>query len=164
MKRRISLLLAALLLLGCYAAAAEVGMANPWVETTAEGLMDALGVDLAVPDGATNVAWRLLEAEQLGELQFTWYEEDYTVRVAPTDEFQDISGMYYEWEHQEECDIGRCKGVMYRAQDGEYTADLCLWYDELTGLMYSVSVVDTDLDGFDITAAAQEVFVPMQTE
>ena len=164
MKKRISLLIAMALALGCGAVFAETGVSNPWVKTTEDGLMEALGLRFGVPEGATDVTWLILEEEQLAELQFTWYDEDYTARIMPSDEFQDISGMYYDWQQQFDCEIGRCEGICYRAYDGEYTADLCLWYDALTGLMYSVSVVDTDLDGFDITASAQEIYVPMQTE
>lgn len=162
MKRVLLIALAVLLALG--AAAAETGIANPWTPTTAQGLMDALGLQLGLPDGATNVRWRMMESQQMGEVQFTWQGVDYTARVQPTDEFEDISGMYYQWESEEACAVGRCKGVCRRAHEGENTIDVCLWYDDLTGLMYSVSVVDTDLDGFDILAAAQILYIPMQTE
>ena len=139
-------------------------MANPWSPTTAQGLMDALGLQLGLPDGATNVTWQMMENPQMGQVQFNWQGEDYTARVAPTDEFEDISGMYYDWEVEDECEVGRCKGVIRRAHDGGNTVDVCLWYDDLTGLMYSVSVVGADLDGFDITAAAQILYIPLQTE
>lgn len=164
MKRMISLLLAALLALCWAAALGEAGIANPWTDTDADGLMDTLGLRLGVPEGATNVTWRMLVEYQMGEVQFTWQGENYIARVAPTDDFQNISGMEYHWEQQTGCSVGRCDGFVYRAHDGGNTVDLCLWYDALTGLMYSVGVVDTDLEGFDITAAAQEIFVPMQTE
>ena len=163
MKRRICILLA-LLAIFSGAALAETGMANPWTQTTAQGLMDVLGLQLGLPDGATNVTWQMMENPQMGQVQFTWQGEDYTSRVAPTDEFEDISGMYYNWEIEDECEVGRCKGVVRRAHDDGNTVDVCLWYDDLTGLMYSVSVVGTDSDGFDITAAAQILYIPMQTE
>mgnify|MGYP003550882133 CR=1 FL=1 len=67
-------------------------------------------------------------------------------------------------EIEDECEVGRCKGVVRRAHDDGNTVDVCLWYDDLTGLMYSVSVVGADSEGFDITAAAQILYIPMQTE
>ena len=164
MKKWISLLIAMALVWCCGAALAETGIANPWTETTGERLMEALGLQLGVPEDATNVTWRMLEAEQMGELQCNWNDVALTARVAPSDDFQDISGMYYEWQHQEACAVGRCDGVVSIAEDGENTVETCLWYDALTGLMYSVSAVDTDLDGFDIVALAEQVYVPMQTE
>ena len=163
MKRVICVVLSLLVMAGGMAMA-EAGLANPWTQTTAQGLMDALGLQLGLPDGATNVTWQMTEAPQMGQVQFSWEGEDYTARVAPTDAFEDISGMYYSWAAEDACEIGRCKGVCRRAFDGDNTVDVCLWYDELTGLMYSVSVVGGDLDGFDITAAAQTLYIPMQTE
>ena len=163
MRKAISVLLA-LLILAIGAAQAEVRRANPWTPTTAQGLMDALGLQLGLPDGATNVAWQMMEAEQMGQVTFTWQGEDYTARIAPADVFEDISGLYYEWEAEDKCEVGRCKGVVRRAHDGENTVDVCLWYDDPTGLMYSVSVIGADLDGFDITAAANILYIPMQTE
>ena len=145
-------------------AVAEVGVANPWTDTTREGMMEAIGLTLGVPEGATNVTWRMMKDPQMGELQFTWYGEDYTARVAPAEVFEDISGLYYEWDQEAACAVGRCEGVTRRAHAEGETVDVCLWYDALTGLMYSVSAAAPDLDGFDILAAAEQVYVPMQTE
>lgn len=163
MKKLVSILMALMVLL-CGTALAEAGLANPWSQTTAQGLMDALGLQLGLPDGATNVTWQMLEDAQMGQVQFTWQGMDYTARIAPTEAFEDISGLYYTWEAEDECEVGRCKGVVRRAHDGDNTVDVCLWYDDLTGLMYSVSAAAADLDGFDITAVAQKLYIPMQTE
>ena len=163
MKKMLAVALTALLVF-CGVAVAEVGMVNPWQETTAEGLMDSLGVTLGVPDGATDVSYRMMEQSQLGEMTFSWYDMDYTARVAPTDGFEDISGVYIEWNQSMDCSVGRCAATDSRGPDGEDTVELCLWYDELTGLMYSLCVSAPDLDGFDILAAADQVYVPMQTE
>ncbi len=157
--------LVALWALALVGASAEVGIANPWTETTAEGAMEALGLELGVPEGATDVSWRMLEEEQLAEMTFTWYELPYTARVKPADAFEDISGLYYDWPQELECVVGgRCKGVCRRATDGDVTVDNCLWYDEATGLMYSVSAQWPDMDGFDIQASAEQLYVPGQTE
>jgi hypothetical protein len=91
-----SILLALLAVIGG-AALAEASSANAWTQTTAQGLMDALGLQLGRPDGAANVSWQMLEARQMGQVRFTWQGEDYTARIAPTDVFEDISGLYYEW-------------------------------------------------------------------
>jgi len=163
MKKAVSILLAVLVMVGGIALA-EAGLADPWTPTTAQGLMDALGLQLGLPDGATNVTWRMLEEAQMGEVAFTWQGMDYIARTALTDEFEDISGMDFAWEATRDCEVGRCGGVCCRAHDGGNTVELCLWYDELTGVMYAVSAADEDLDGFDITAAAQILYIPLQTE
>ena len=163
MRKLLSMVLAALFLLAA-TCSAEVGMANPWTETDADGLMETLGLALGVPEGATDVSWRMMEEGQMGELTFKWNDMEYTARVAPTDGFEDISGVYCEWDQSVECSVGRCDAVDYRGQDGEEILDVCLWYDDLTGLMYSLYTSGADLDGFDILAAAEQVYVPMQTE
>lgn len=163
MRRAFSALLA-LLALACGAALAEAGLVNPWTPTTAQGLMDVLGLQLGLPDGATNVSWQMMEQAQMGQMKFTWQGMDCTARVAPTEAFEDISGLHFQWERADECEVGRCKGIARRAHDGGNTVDACLWYDDFTGLMYSVSAIDADLDGFDIVAVARKLYIPMQTE
>lgn len=164
MMRKLVTIVAALLALCVGAAMAEVGLANPWMDTTAEALKAEYGLELGVPEGATNVAWRVLPAKPLGEMTFTWYDMDYTARIAPTEGFEDISGIYVDWENQSEWTVGRCAAVCYRGRDGENMVDLCLWYDELTGMMYSVSTEAKDLDGFDILASAEQLYIPLQSE
>ena len=161
MKKMFAILLALLMLGG---AMAEVGMANPWVETDAEGVMQAVGVSFGVPEGAENVVYRVLESESLAEMEFTWYGMDYTARIKPAGAFEDISGMYYEWEQDMDVTVGNCEGVEYRAEDEGMTFDVCLWYDVVPGLMYSVSTSGEDLDGFDIIAAAEQVYIPAQSD
>ena len=163
MKKWIAAVLAALMMLSC-AAVAEAGMANPWTESTAEEVLEVFGVELGVPDGATDVTWRMNEASQMAEMDFIWDGMAYTARVAPANEFEDISGLYYEWTLEDACSVGRCDGVCRRAFDEGLTVDVCLWYDDLTGLMYCVCAAAEDLDGFDIQAAADQVYIPMQTE
>ena len=162
MKKLIVLIMAFALV--CSAALAEAGMANPWAETTADGLMEKLGLQFGVPEGATDVRYRMMEAEKLAEMTFTWDDMEYTARIKPAAAFEDISGLYYSWENVEEDDsVGGCPTWEARAEDGDRIVDLCLWYDAAPGLMYSLNTSGPDhLDGFDILAAAQQVYVPVQ--
>ena len=77
-------------------------------------------------------------------------------------ELLDISGLYYVWENEEAIAVGPCSGVIGQAQDGETWAELCLWYDITPGLMYSLSVFTPDPDGLDLTAVAEQVYLPVQ--
>lgn len=137
-----------------------VGMINPWVGTDAEGFMEALGMTVAIPEGAENVAYRLMG--DLGEAQFTLDGMDYTARIKPAADFEDISGMYYEWESDESVTIGGCEGTEARVRDGDTTVDVCLWFDAAPGIMYSLSTKGADLDGFDLTAVAEMIYAPVQ--
>ena len=166
MKKLIAIALTAMMLL-TFSVLAETpieGMTNPWLDTTAEGLMEALGVEFKVPEGAENVVFRMLREESLAEMDFDLDGMTYTARIQPAVEWTDISGMYYKWENTlEDFTIGGCPAWEGRAADGEDTADLCLWFDVVPGLMYSLGTVgEGDLDGFDLTAIAEQVYVPVQ--
>ena len=76
----------------------------------------------------------------------------------PSVKLQDISGMYFSWENVEEVTINGCPGTIGQANTGsEDKVERCLWYDEAKGIMYSLSVIDTDLDGLDLTAIAEQI-------
>ncbi len=71
--------------------------------------------------------------------------------------------MYFGWENEETVTVGRCRGTIGQAQTGsEEWVELCLWYDRVPGLMYSLSVYTTELDGLDLTAVAEQVYIPVQ--
>ena len=166
MKKILVLTVAVALALALCAAAgceASVGMANPWREVTAEELLQTLGFGFGIPEGAENVSYAIIEDEGLAEMRFTWYDMDYTARMKAAVEFEDISGLYYDsWDYEDDCTVGYCEGKVMRAHDDEGMVDLCLWYDVVPGIMYSVSAAGADLDGFDILAAAEALFVPVQ--
>lgn len=140
-----------------------VGLANPWVDTDAQGIIDALGFGFVVPMDAENVTYRMMKSEGLGEMDFTYANIEMTARMQSIDRFEDISGMFYEkWDVEEPAEIGYVQGYTKRTHDGNKTIDVCLWYDAVPGLMYSLTAEADDLDGFDISAIAIEMFVPMQ--
>ena len=145
----------------------EVSLPNPWVDMTAEELTEASGLTFGVPEGAENVIYRYLPADGLAEMQFNWNGGEYTARILPVDlqegQLMNISGMYFAWENEEAVTIGRCPGTIGQAQCGsEDWAELCQWYDMAPGLMYSLSVSTTDIDGLDLTAIAEQVYIPVQ--
>ena len=141
-------------------------LSNPWTDMTAEELMEASGLAFGVPEGAENVIYRYLQSENLAEMQFTSGPDEYCARIQPAalaeGELLDISGLYYVWENEEAIAVGPCSGVIGQAQDGETWAELCLWYDITPGLMYSLSVFTPDPDGLDLTAVAEQVYLPVQ--
>ena len=144
-----------------------VDIANPWEDMTAEGLMAEAGLAFGVPEGAEDIIYRYLRSEGLAEMQFTWENGEYCARIQPASlqegELMNISGIYYSWEHEEPVYVGYCKGTIGVAQTGsEDWVELCLWYDAAPGLMYSLSVCATDVDGLDLTALAEQVYLPMQ--
>ena len=143
----------------------DVGMINPWIDTTAEQLTELSGLSFGVPEGAENVIYRWLEADQLAEMQFTLDGDEYCARIQPAAEVMNISGMYFAWDHEEAVQINHCEGTLGLAQTGsEDWVELCQWFDAAPGLMYSLSVSTTDSDGLDLTAVADMVYLPVQGE
>lgn len=51
---------------------------------------------------------------------------------------------------------------MKRHKGENESVDVCIWYDVVPGYVYSLSTRGADLDGFDITAIAEQVYKPMQ--
>lgn len=138
-------------------------MVNPMVETDADGLMEQLGLRLNCPENAENVKYFVI-AGNLGEMQFTMDGVKLSARIQPAAEYTDISGMYYDFETEEEISIGSCQGKHLRhSGDGE-NAEVVLWFDVAPGIMYSLSGQGDELSAIDFPAIAEQVYAPMQGE
>ena len=60
-------------------------------------------------------------------------------------------------------EVGGCAGTIGEAKTGSTEwVELCQWYDAAPGLMYSLSVSTVDPDGLDLTAVAEQVYLPLQ--
>ena len=176
--KKIALLLAAVLLLGCVLTACgkkeekaasqpseaeekPVGMVNPMVETDATGFLAQCGTELNVPQGAADVKYFVIN-QTIGQMTFQLDGVDCTARIKPAAEFEDISGMYCTWDAEEDCTICGFDGRQMRGKTDGSAVDVCLWYDVVPGLMYSLTAQAKDLSGFDPTAVAEQVYKPMQ--
>ena len=136
-----------------------VGMANPWVETDAEGLMKTLGLQFDVPENAEDVVYRMNKSEKMAEMKFVLNDMPFTARIKPAAlEMEDISGLHYKWDVEEESEQHWHQEKIMRAKDGKDTVEAILWFDIVPGLTYSLSTKAPDLDGFDIVAVAQMVW------
>ena len=134
-------------------------IANPWEDLTAEQLKAESGLSFGLPEGIENVIYRYLPDENLAEMQFTAGSDEFCARIQPADEPMNISGMYFDWDNEEEVHIGQSTGTIGQAKTGsEDWVELCQWYDADQGLQYSLSVYTTDIDGLDLTALAEQVY------
>ena len=180
MKRFLSIVLAAALCFsfaGCAendtqavteteAASQAAAVANPMVETDLAGILEATGLSFEPLDGAENVKYFIYHGT-LAEMQFTYDGVDYRYRMAATDKLQevdDISGLYYQWTVEEDCEVANriAKQRRYIGTDGYI--DNILWLDVVPGVAYSLTAEAKDLDGFDILAIAEQIFTPLQGE
>ena len=87
----------------------------------------------------------------------------YNTAVNPREPIRPVSR--HEWDNpQEDIKVGDCPAWEARATDDMGSVDLCMWYDAVPGLMYAVSArSEGDMDGFDILAAAEAIYEPVQT-
>ncbi|MBR1853309.1 MAG: hypothetical protein IJ794_09245, partial [Lachnospiraceae bacterium] len=130
---------------------------NPWKELTEEELVKATGRTFRLPAEAQNVHYSYMESEGIVEAVFEWEALDFTVRRKQESGFEDISGMYYDWVIQNDVKIGTFVGKEFTAFSEQKTVKVCMWYDTEEELMYSLSVMAADLNGFDIRALAERL-------
>ncbi len=139
-----------------------VSLANPWLDLDAEQLRELAGKAFRLPEGAENAVYRWLDSERMAEIQFTWNSGEYCFRAKPVMPEQgdspDISGLYYDWESEEEVSVGGYSGYLVQAKTGsEEWTERCQWYDEDAGMTYALSVTAADVDGLDLTAVAEQI-------
>ena len=56
------------------------------------------------------------------------------------------------------------KAVIMQAADGDNTVEVVNWLDMVPGIVYSLSTVQPDVNGLDLTAIAEQIYIPMQGE
>ena len=142
------------------------GVANPWEDSDCDDIFQTFGFAMNLPVGATDVSYQKNMDDGIAQMLFKLGDArmQFTFRMAATNEFEDISGLYYEWDVEDESEYKGCEAKFCRANTEEQTVDSMLWYEAAPGVMYSLSTAAEDLDGFDIQAIADELFIPMQGE
>ena len=157
------LVLALALLAGCGAKPADnapggeetaAEMANPVKEATAMEILARFGVVMETPEGALIDSYSIIEGDMtIAEERFELSGRHYTARFMPAAAYEDISGMYYEWQHTETANDLYNTTVRYN--DGaQGVIDL---YDAANGLVCSLAV-DSGADPDDLKAVAKAAF------
>ena len=137
-----------------------VGMENPWNNNaTAQEVEELTGAKLIVPDGAYDVAYLTLDSEKLVEMNFTLDDARFSVRVKPASDFEDISGLYYEWDAEGVDKVGEADAQI-RLFFGENISNV-LWYDGER--MYSVFTNGADKEGMEAIRIANIVYGTAET-
>ena len=149
MKKRLSiclcLVLALSLLAGCGAQKAPaaaptaeepaVGLPNPVKASSAEEIAARFGVEMKAPDGAEELSWVIIEGDMpLAQLGFSLGGIAYNYRVAKAEAYEDISGMYYEWQ-EVSAEEGGGSIRLISGEAGVYDR-----FDAEEGLVYSLSM------------------------
>ena len=153
------LLLALTLLSGCGRTAAPagepaVGIPNPQKESSEIEILTRFGTVMSLPEGGLVDDYFILEGENsTAEMRFELNGQHYTARFMPAQEYEDISGMYYEWQHTETAND--LYNTTLRFNDGaEGVIDL---YDRDLGLICSLST-KSGADAETLRSVAGAVF------
>lgn len=139
------LLTAALLLAGCGFAEEEekVQMVNPLRESTAEEILQELGIAFTVPQGVEDTKFFIINTEDgaIAEMRFVKDGVNGTFRIlaadVPGESLPDISGMFFEWQKQAEAMVGYNDAELTWNEGAE---GVIRWYDYAPGLLYSISL------------------------
>ena len=113
---------------------------NPVHDSSAQEILEKLGITLHLPPDAQDVHYSILELTgepSVAQAQFSSSGLACTYRIQPASELKDISGAYFDWKSDKDIEISYCPGEVHYLE-GEQ--GICLWYDVVPGLMYSLYV------------------------
>ena len=186
----VGLCLAAVLSFAGCAQEENAQIANPITESTYEGVIEATGISMPAPEGATDVAYTLIdmgEDPQIAQMNFILDGESLCLRVQPTSTLStdlnmavetegstevsfklpeellplcDISGLNYDWTGAAQQDVQGRTAVSFTTNDG---VGFIAWVDDVTGMLYNLSMGE-NADDATLVDFANAVFVPMQGE
>ena len=156
------LLLALALLAGCGRTAAPTnepaaGLPNPQKESSEIEILTRFGTVMSLPEGGLVDNYFINEGENsIAEMRFTLNGSNYIARFMPAAEYEDISGMHYEWQHTETANDLYNTTLRYN-EGAQGVIDL---YDANLGLICSLST-DSGADPDTLRSVAKEVFSPV---
>lgn len=163
------------------------GLANPLHECTRDELVQATGIPLDAPDGASEVKYFYIDSEDtpISQVTFSLNGKQYCYRAQPTayvrieanvDENADekdlmsalndctnigaaLSGMHYKWECASLNDIAESRDAVVAFNDGK--EGFVAWLDVVPGILYSLSM-NNGASQTVLTDTAELCFVPVQ--
>lgn len=151
----------------------NVAVENPWTESDEKGVLEATGYNVKAPEDATEVRYSFCTDEKMAQVTYQKDNIDWTYRIKASSEAEDISGMNYEWNVSEEGTVSGKKAIYMGYSDAKEGSDfiddvkyiqVVNWYDDLTGVSYSLSASGNDLNGMDIQVYAEQIYDPLQKE
>lgn len=151
----------------------NVEVANPWTDSDEQGVLEATGFDLVAPEGSSNVLYSYMDESKMAQMTFEKDNTLWVYRIKATEALEDISGMNYEWIYEDQGMVSGRNAVFYGYSDATeeteyidsvYAVQVVNWFDDVTGVSYSLSASGTDINGMDIQVYAEEIYVPLQGE
>ena len=190
-----TLLLSGCMLMGLSACGAQPAEEAPQLSTdsvtedalheiTQQEMIEASGLDLPAPAGATDVTYHVLRASEacpIAEMEFTLDGQTAYLRAQSTGFIPeelgadasldalnnsmdtanwDISGLYFEPEGLFSCDVAGFRPALCWTGEGY---GVLAWVDVAPGVLYNLCSTE-GLNGDALQALAETVFVPLQGE
>jgi len=142
-----------------------VGMANPWTDSDKQGVLDATGFDLTLPESATKAVYSYMESDKLAQVSYNLDGYSWNFRVQPSSELTDISGVYYEWTSERSGKLNGCEALYTIYSEGEdenaYAYHVLNWFDSANGVLYSLSVDGEGVNNLDIQGHVKDLITAM---
>lgn len=135
--------------------ATNTGVINPWqYDVTADDVASLTGKAFPVPEAATDVTYAIMEEKKMGEMRFKLDGKEYIARMQPATDFEDISGLFYEWDAEETDSVAGFE-ALNRKNLADNISNV-LWNDG--SMMYSLYTADGTREDFDIAETADLLF------
>lgn len=132
-----------------------VGLANPWeYDVSPEEVKELTGGEFIVPEEASDIVYGVMKEAKLAEMNFTLGDVRYCARMEPADDFEDIAGLFYEWDAEGVEDMGGAEALV-RINLEENVTNV-LWYDG--SMMRSMYTNGADSEGYEVVRMARIVF------
>lgn len=137
------------------------GLANPIHECTVDEMIQIVGIDIKVPEGAEDLQCSYIDGEsKIAQIEFRIDKNKYCYRATQTEEVsemngvvseedvmkqfdeaieagEELSGYYEKWDQKGTVDVDYCDGVF--AIKNNYVG-VITWMDEVPGIRYSISM------------------------
>lgn len=154
------------LIVGCGKTTEPEKVYDVMIECTAEEVFDMIQHNLKTPEDASDIHWSLMNDSKhpdhpLAQVMFDYDGLTFTAKIQTLgDENACLSDLDYTWDYESEMTLSNWNGMkgMSYAYSGDEKIQLCTWYDPETGNNYSLSVVASDLDGFDLQGVVELMY------
>lgn len=196
MKKLLTILLAMTMVFAMCACAKEKSeetteVANPVHECSKQEMLEATGMDIDAPEGATEVEYFYIDNEDaaIAQVKFELNDEEFCYRAqetgitalseqvsedefVPEDELKEsldnavatgatLAGLDYKWDVAALVDVPANREGVYAIHSDD--EGFIAWLDVVPGVLYSLSVED-DATIDLLMNTAEAIFVPMQGE
>ena len=154
----------------------EDAVANPIKEVSQDELAADTGIDLPLPDEATDVTYSIIELPEydIAQADFTLDGDEMYLRACFTDmtalndqsadaksydtSAGDISGLNYKWNSFKSTDVQGREAMVSANKHGQ---GYIVWLDVVTGVLYNLCM-EKNANPDKLEELAAKVFVPMQ--